>query len=62
YKLQSFGMPGIATRIELADGDADGACIATYHDESGLVGVVGIDRTQDLSPFRKQLMGRAHVA
>ncbi len=62
FKLQSFGMPGIATRIELADGDADGACIAAYHDESGLVGVVGIDRTQDLSPFRKQLMERAHAA
>ena len=61
YKLQSFGMPGIATRIELADGDADGACIAEYHDDSGLVGVVGIDRTQDLGPYRKQMMERVHA-
>ncbi len=62
YKLQSFGMPGIATRIELEDGGVDGPCIVEYHDDSGLVGVVGIDRTQDLGPYRKQLMERAHAA
>lgn len=59
HKLQSFGMPGIATRIEIVDGDPDTACIAEYHDDSGLVGVVGIDRTQELAPYRKQLMERA---
>lgn len=58
YKLQSFGMPGLAGRVVIADGDVDGPCIVTYHDDSGLVGVVGIDRTQDLAPFRKELMAR----
>lgn len=56
HKLQSFGMPGIATRITIVSGDPDTACIAEYHDGARLVGVVGIDRTQDLAPYRKQLM------
>lgn len=59
YKLQSFGMPGIATRILPATDSLDEACIVEYHDDSGLVGVVGIDRTADLAPYRKQLMSRA---
>ena len=59
HKLQSFGMPGIASRIEVVDGDVEGPCIVEYHDASGLVGVVGIDRTQDLAPYRKQLMSRS---
>ncbi len=59
HKLQSFGMPGIADRVRLADGDIDGPCIVEYTDDSGLVGVVGVDRTADLAPYRKQLMSRA---
>ena len=59
YSLQSFGMPGLATRIELADGDLDAPCILEYHDDSGLVGVVGVDRTRETAPYRKQLMGRS---
>ena len=59
HALQSFGMPGLATRIELADGDLDGPCIVEYHDDSGLVGVVGIDRTRETAPYRAQLMGRS---
>jgi NADPH-dependent 2,4-dienoyl-CoA reductase/sulfur reductase-like enzyme len=58
YTLQSFGMPGIADRIEVVDGDPDGPCIVEYHDSSGLVGVVGVDRTPDLIPYRKQLAAR----
>jgi hypothetical protein len=58
-KLQSFGMPGIATAIEFVEGDADGPCIVGYYDASGLVGVVGLDRTQELAPYRKQLMARS---
>jgi 3-phenylpropionate/trans-cinnamate dioxygenase ferredoxin reductase component len=61
HKLQSFGMPGIADRIEVVDGDVDGPCIVEYHNDSGLVGVVGVDRTPDLAPYRKALMGRAIV-
>ncbi len=57
--LQSFGMPGIADRIEVTDGDPDGPCIVEYHDASGLVGVVGINRTPDLIPYRKLLAARA---
>jgi 3-phenylpropionate/trans-cinnamate dioxygenase ferredoxin reductase subunit len=59
HKLQSFGMPGVADRIELVAGSVDGPCIVEYHDASGLVGVVGVDRTQDLAPYRKQLAARA---
>lgn len=59
HKVQSFGMPGIATRITLVEGDIDGPCIVEYHDDSGLVGVVGIDRTSDLAPYRTQLMKRS---
>jgi NADPH-dependent 2,4-dienoyl-CoA reductase/sulfur reductase-like enzyme len=59
YRLQSFGMPGLATRTELADGDLDGPCIVEYHDDGGLVGVVGVDRTQETAPYRRQLMGRS---
>lgn len=57
-KLQSFGMPGIATSVEVVSGDVDAACIVEYHDDSGLVGVVGIDRTAELAPYRAQLMAR----
>jgi 3-phenylpropionate/trans-cinnamate dioxygenase ferredoxin reductase component len=57
--LQSFGMPGIASRVALVDGDLDGACIVEYHDAEGLVGVVGIDRTNDLGDHRKRILSRA---
>ncbi|MFM7065117.1 MAG: NAD(P)/FAD-dependent oxidoreductase [Actinomycetes bacterium] len=59
HTLQSFGMPGIADRVEVIDGDLDGPCIVGYHDASGLVGVVGLDRTQDLVPYRRELMERS---
>jgi NADPH-dependent 2,4-dienoyl-CoA reductase/sulfur reductase-like enzyme len=58
YQLQSFGMPGIATRIEVVEGSVDAACIVEYHDASGLVGVVGIDRTRELTPYRTALLDR----
>jgi 3-phenylpropionate/trans-cinnamate dioxygenase ferredoxin reductase subunit len=58
HKLQSFGMPGLATRIEVADGDANGPCIVEYLNATGLVGVVGVDRTPELAPYRKTLMER----
>jgi NADPH-dependent 2,4-dienoyl-CoA reductase/sulfur reductase-like enzyme len=57
-KIQSFGMPGIATSIAVVDGSVDGACIVEYSDDTGLVGVVGIDRTSDLAQYRTTLMGR----
>lgn len=58
HKIQSFGMPGIATSIQIVDGSPDDACIFEYSDDTGLVGVVGVDRTAELSPYRKQLLDR----
>ena len=52
-------MPGIATDITVVDGEPDGPCIAEYTDDSGLVGVVGINRTPDLAPYRARLLGRS---
>lgn len=57
--LQSFGLPELATEVRVADGDLDGDAIVEYLDENGLVGVVGINRTRDLAPWRSQLMDRA---
>ena len=56
--VQSFGMPGIAKRIELVDGDIDGDCIVEYFDDSGLVGVIGVNRARDLAKYRRQLRAR----
>ena len=60
--LQSFGVPRPDGRIEVVDGDVDGDCIVEYHDGEGLVGVVGINRTPDLRPWRAQLVERANRA
>jgi len=57
--LQSFGMPGLAVDIAVVDGDVDGPCVVEYHDATGLVGVVGVDRTADLAGYRAQLLDRA---
>jgi 3-phenylpropionate/trans-cinnamate dioxygenase ferredoxin reductase component len=56
--LQSFGMPGLGTDVRVVDGDLDGDCIVEYHDDSGLVGAIGINRTRDLAQYRKQLQSR----
>ena len=58
HKVQSFGLPGLGTEVRVAEGDVDGPCVVEYHDDSGLVGVVGVDRTQDLVPYRKELSAR----
>lgn len=58
HKIQSFGMPGIATTIEVVSGSTDDSCIVEYTDDTGLVGVVGLDRTAELGPYRKQLLAR----
>jgi NADPH-dependent 2,4-dienoyl-CoA reductase/sulfur reductase-like enzyme len=58
-QLQSFGMPELADRVAVVDGEPDSACIMEYHDERGLVGVVGIDRTADLGPWRARIAARA---
>ena len=58
HTLQSFGMPSLATQTRVVDGELDGPVIVEYLDDHGLVGVVGIDRTKDLAPYRAQLMER----
>jgi 3-phenylpropionate/trans-cinnamate dioxygenase ferredoxin reductase subunit len=58
-QLQSFGIPGAASRYELIDGSYDDACIVGYYDaDSALVGVVGVNSTPDLTPYRRQLLDR----
>ena len=58
YGIQSFGLPGNAAEYRLADGDFDGDCIVEYLDESGLIGVVGVNRTADLTDYRRRLLQR----
>lgn len=58
YSLQAFGMPGLGAQSKVAEGELDEACIVEYHDDAGLVGVVGIDSTSRLLPYRKELMRR----
>ena len=55
--LQSFGMPGLGTPT-VVQGKLDGACIVEYHRGDDLVGVVGVNRSEDLMPYRKQLLAR----
>jgi len=55
--LQSFGMPGLGTPT-VVDGELDGACIVEYHRGNALVGVVGVNRSKDLMPYRKQMLAR----
>jgi 3-phenylpropionate/trans-cinnamate dioxygenase ferredoxin reductase component len=55
YRLQSFGVPGAGDRMELLDGELDEPCIIGYFKGDKLMGVVGIDRTADLMPYRKQI-------
>ncbi|MFM7145394.1 MAG: NAD(P)/FAD-dependent oxidoreductase [Actinomycetales bacterium] len=62
HTIQSFGMPGLATEIVVSSGTPDEPCIAEYHNDTGLIGVVGIDRTADLAPYRKELMARRPVS
>jgi 3-phenylpropionate/trans-cinnamate dioxygenase ferredoxin reductase component len=52
--IQAFGLPHAEADIRIVDGDVDGDCIAEFHDE-GLIGVVGINRTPDLIPYRRRM-------
>ena len=56
HKLQSFGLPGLADEIVVAQGDPDGPCVAEYRRAGRLVGVIGIDATSALVPYRAALM------
>ncbi len=57
YQLQSYGLPGAATSHTVVSGELDGACIVEYfNNDSKLCGVIGIDTTKELMPYRKQFM------
>ena len=57
-QIQSFGLPSIATEVAVIESDADGNCITEYSDASGLVGVVGINRTSEVARYRTLLNAR----
>ena len=52
--LQSFGMPGLGDAT-LVEGEWDGDCIVEYRRGDALVGVVGVNRTADLSRYRREI-------
>ncbi|MBU6214020.1 MAG: NAD(P)/FAD-dependent oxidoreductase [Actinomycetales bacterium] len=56
HKLQSFGLPGLADEVVIASGEPDGSCVAEYRRGGTLVGVIGIDATSALVPYRAALM------
>ena len=58
-QIQSFGLPSIATEVAVIESDADGNCITEYSDASGLVGVVGINRTSEVARYRTLLNARS---
>lgn len=56
-KIQGFGMPGLADRYELVDGELSGEFIMAYFRNDVLIGVVGIGMTSEVMKYRKQLLG-----
>ena len=57
-QIQSFGIPSLGTEVAIIDSDTAGNCIAEYRDATGLVGVVGINRTSEIAYYRKVLNSR----
>lgn len=55
--LQSYGMPALGEPL-LVDGQWDGDCIVEYRASDELVGVIGVNRTNDLMDYRKALLAR----
>ena len=51
--LQSFGMPGIADSINVVEGDLMGDCVVEYLRGNKVVGVVGVNTSAKLAPYRK---------
>jgi len=56
-KIQGFGMPGLADRYELVDGELAGEQVMAYFRNDALIGVVGIGMTAEVMKYRKQLLG-----
>lgn len=56
HKLQSFGLPGLADEVLVVAGSPDTECVAEYRRAGKLIGVIGIDATSALVPYRVALM------
>jgi len=56
-KIQGFGMPGLADRYELVDGELADELVMGYFRNDALIGVVGIGMTAEVMKYRKQLLG-----
>lgn len=52
--LQSFGIPGIADSIKVVEGDLMGDCVVEYLRGDNVVGVVGVNTSAKLAPYRKR--------
>lgn len=58
YNLHSFGIPSLANRIDVVEGEIDGSCVVEYFRDQELVGVVGIDTSAKLAKYRKVFLER----
>ncbi|MCX6452993.1 MAG: FAD-dependent oxidoreductase [Actinobacteria bacterium] len=52
--LQSFGILGIADSIKVVEGDLMGDCVVEYLRGDNVVGVVGVNTSAKLAPYRKR--------
>ena len=52
--LQSYGLPALGEPT-LVDGEWNGDCIVEYLRDGAVVGVVGVNRTKDLMPYRQSI-------
>lgn len=57
WALQSYGQPALG-EPHLVDGEWTGDCIVEYHSDDRLMGVVGVNRTRDLTHYRKEIGGQ----
>lgn len=58
HQLQSYGQPGLGDEVVVVEGDLDGEAIVEYRKDGEVMGVLGIDRTAALIPWRKALLER----
>jgi NADPH-dependent 2,4-dienoyl-CoA reductase/sulfur reductase-like enzyme len=58
HQLQSYGQPGLGDEVVVVEGDLTGPSIVEYRRAGDVVGVLGIDRTAALIPWRKALLER----
>jgi NADPH-dependent 2,4-dienoyl-CoA reductase/sulfur reductase-like enzyme len=58
HQLQSYGQPDLGDEVVVVEGDLSGPSIVEYRRAGDVVGVLGIDRTAALMPWRKALLER----